>query len=168
MKVEMDKIITSELAEEYLKSNIEICGNMMAFLCGEVYKLSVESDTLHPTSRSMVMKTIYKFYKEYPDLNIKEMLTDSLTKLIEKGDEDCIYSAFDTIAYQMIAEKNQTAPFELNLGELLPILRKRIIEENENLKASRRYVASKYQDGYLGYFEEANQEVIEKTGRSIL
>lgn len=32
----------------------------------------------------------------------------------------------------------------------------------------RGYVASKYQDGYLGYFEEANQEVIEKTGKSIL
>ena len=164
----MDKIITSELAEAYLTTDIEISGDMIGFLFGSAYKLNIESDTLHPTSRSMVMKTIYKFYKEYPDLNIKEMLTDSLTKLIEKGDEDCIYSAFDTIAYQMIAEKNQTAPFELNLGELLPILRKRIIEENENLKASRRYVASKYQDGYLGYFEEANQEVIEKTGRSIL
>lgn len=163
-----DKIITSELAEAYLTTNIEISGDMMAFLFGSAYKLSVESDTLHPTSRSMVMKTIYKFYKEYPDLNIKEMLTDSLVNLIEKGDEDCIYCAFDTIAYQMIAEKNQTAPFELDLEELLPKLRKRIIEENENLKSSRRYVASKYQDGYLGYFEEANQEVIEKTGKSIL
>lgn len=164
----MDKIITSELAEAYLTTDIEISGDMIGFLFGPGYKLNVESDTLHPTSRSMVMKTIYKFYKEYPDLNIKEMLTDSLTELIEKGAEDCIYSAFDTIAYQMIAEKNQTAPFELDLEELLPILRKRIIEENENLKASRRYVASKYQDGYLGYFEEVNQEVIEKTGRSIL
>lgn len=163
-----NKIITSELAEEYLKTNIKISGDMMGFLFGSAYKLNVESDTLHPTSRSMVMKTIYKFYEEYPNLKIKEMLTDSLTKLIEKGDEDCIYCAFDTIAYQMIAEKNQTAPFKLDIEELLTKLKKRIIEENENLKSSKRYVASKYEDGYLGYFEEANQEVIEKTGRKIL
>ena len=129
-------IATKRLASKYLDVALE-AGCLEEFLIGfPLFKLTVKDSYGNDVFSSMhVMEAIYDKYREDPNCNIDKMTHDSIINILETTRHgSSILNLFDDIVYQMNAQKNKTAPFSFDCGELLESMKKNLIKNERFYK----------------------------------
>lgn len=106
-----------------------------------------------------VMETIYDDYRAHPELKINERLQEVLNEAVANEPGGMfLENAIDCLLYQMRSEKQNTAPFTLDIGALLDALRENIREHRADL----------YERDMMEALENYDQTLREHYGVSIL
>lgn len=129
-----------ELAKKYL--DVALATNeFREFLLGfSLYELTVTDSYGNEVFSAMhVMEAIYDKYREKPNSGIDKLTYETIIKELKTSRfNKAILNIFEDITYQMDAQKNGTAPFNLDCGNLLE-------EAKENLKRNEAFY--KYPQG---------------------
>ena len=160
----MDKI--KELFLQAIEQN-----ELVSFLKGgKNYKVPVPHMTpvYIPTDWSQIMPNIYELYQERPDLNIKQLLEDTLFEMTN-GDNISLYAAVNVIYDHLLNHiLNHDAPFEIDNKRLLPALKTKLIEKQEDLKRDFRWMGTGKTEGLWSEITRIDERLKKETGIGIL
>jgi hypothetical protein len=158
-----------EIKELFIQSiqNNEV----VKFLKGEEnYKVPVPHMTpvYIPTDWTQIMPNIYKVYLEKPELNIKQLLEDTLIEMIN-DDNIALYAAVNIIYDHLLNNKlYHEAPFEMNKENLLPLLKNKLIQKQDDLKKDFRWMGKGQSEGLWSEIKRIDGRLKEETGTGIL
>ncbi len=116
-----------------------------------------------------ILKTIYRNYIAYPELEIDLHFENTLIQMLDANFFD-FYAAMDAIKQHIEYEHfyRDGTPFTLKNTELFNAL-KRAIEKNWDYIDGKKYYAGQlYDDGLTGYVRELNDLIKKVKGYSIL
>ena len=147
--------LLNELADEKLKISIEYdCLN--DFVIGR-YPYELEVIDIYGKkvqSTELVMESIYREYNKNKNEELLKKIYDILDYYISCKLPESIDRALSAVIYQMLAEKEERAPFHLECKELLNSLRNNL---KENKKLYRR---EDYKDSGLKEMLEDRNEFL--------
>lgn len=106
-----------------------------------------------------VMEGIYDYYKEHPELEIEEMMNNSFESVFKYDrPPGHVANAIKCIEYQMMCEKQGTAPFKINCMKLL----------NEAADCILRNKETYQKMGYYDQFEAMDRDIQKNYGARLL
>lgn len=160
-------IANPELARKYL--DIALRNNSFReFLLGfSLYELNVKDSQGNNVFSAMhVMEAIYDKYKSDPNSGIEKLTYETmLNELKTNRFSKAILNLFEDITYQISAQKNQTAPFNLDCLTLLE-------EAKENLKRNELFYkypqGENKPNGIWPELEMYNNRIEQTIGRKIM
>ncbi|TYQ16947.1 UNVERIFIED_CONTAM: NAD+ glycohydrolase toxin immunity protein [Acetivibrio alkalicellulosi] len=109
---------------------------------------------------------IYKIYIE-GDRDILGRLEETL-KIMICEDLFGLYCALEAIYIQLMFEQNRESPFNININELIPLLKDTIVKNKDKLIRYYDWAGRNEIDGMYGYFERMNRAFVTYYGYSIL
>jgi hypothetical protein len=109
-----------------------------------------------PTDWPNIMRGgIYKIFNEYPKLNIKAELENTLCFLLDKGVFE-IYVAVSVLFFQIISEENGVAPFKINRDKVVTNIRSRLMKSKKEMYQYKKWMGEYYSNGIWGEIERIN------------
>jgi len=109
---------------------------------------------------------MYKLY-DIGNKNIPNYLVDCIFKMI-CGDVFEIYCAVEILYTQLMFEKDNDSPFNIDTEGLLPVLRQKIEENKNNLLHYYEWEGQREEKGMYGYFMRMNNAFKIYFGYSII
>ncbi|URZ01289.1 NAD glycohydrolase toxin immunity factor [Clostridium felsineum] len=122
------------------------------------YKVELSSfiGTNVPTDWPNIMRGgIYKIFNEYPELNIKSKLEDTLFFLVNKGTFE-IYVAISVLFFQIMSEENKTSPFKINKDKLVDNVHDALVKNKTEMYKYKEWMGQYYSNGLWGEIERIN------------
>ncbi len=157
--------LRSELAEQealnYVKSGI-----LDLFVLGAIGRVP-DQDNLAFTNAGVVLNTIYRIYKKYPELKVDDLLEQALIKLL-KGEVGEFYAALNTIDTQLYNEKSGASPFRIDDPQVFISLKDSIRKNSDYLKNSMDYRGRLYENKLYGFVEDIDKKLEEQKGVRVL
>ncbi|KHD38184.1 hypothetical protein NL50_01360 [Clostridium acetobutylicum] len=109
-----------------------------------------------PTDWPNIMRGgIYKIFNEYPELNIKSKLEDTLCFLVNKGTFE-IYVAISVLFFQIMSEENKTSPFKINKDKLVDNVHDALVKNKMEMYKYKEWMGQYYSNGLWGEIERIN------------
>lgn len=114
-----------------------------------------------PTDWPNIMRGgVYKIFNQYPELNIKEELEDTLYFLLDKGVFE-IYVCVSVLFFQIINEENGVAPFKINREKILSNIHSVLIKNKKEMCEYKKWMGEYYSNGIWGEIERINNILYE-------
>jgi hypothetical protein len=110
---------------------------------------------------------VYEVYKEKPELNIKQLFEDAILYLTT-SDNINLYAVANVIFEQLMNEKRNNAPFTLNKEKLLPVLKTKLLEKQDDLKKDFSWTGNGEPEGLWSEITRIDQKLKKETGTGIL
>jgi len=142
-----------EIDREHARNVLEIAlkyGELKKFLCGNPYYKLETHDSMGNAIHNyqLVMQSIYDKYKEDKTSEIDKKMFDAIIDFLKTEKyEPLLFNMIHVIEYQMMAEKQKSAPFELDCIEILKEL-KNNIERNKERFINNKFDAWKKLEGH--------------------
>ena len=112
-------------------------------------------------------ESIYDKYRSNPELKLDQQLYDILHHVVSVSrDGTNVLKMLKEIEYQLMSEKNRTAPFKLDCISLLDALSQNI-KTNKDV-FSKEYESLNLKNGFMPEFEEHNDFVDSICGRRFM
>lgn len=121
-----------------------------------------------PTDWPNIMRGgIYKIFNEYPQINVKEELENTLNFLLDK-DVFEIYVAVSVLFFQIMSEENMTSPFKINREKIVSSVRSTLMKNKDQMYQYKKWMGGYYQNGIWGEIERINNILKEDYGITII
>lgn len=121
-----------------------------------------------PTDWPNIMRGgIYKVFKQYPQLNIKEELENALCFLLDKEVFE-VYVSVSVLFFQIISEENGVSPFKVDRDKILNNIRNVLIKNQIKMYQYKKWMGEYYPNGIWGEFERINNILKEDYGITII
>lgn len=121
-----------------------------------------------PTDWPNIMRGgIYKIFNEYPQINVKEQLENTLNFLLDK-DVFEIYVAVSVLFFQIMSEENMTSPFKINREKIVSSVRSTLMKNKDQMYQYKKWMGGYYQNGIWGEIERINNILKEDYGITII
>ena len=158
-----------QLAKKFIAIELQYGGDIKDLLGGKLtFCIGVPSENGEiEHSTWAVMEAIYEYYKEHPEVKIDEIMYKSLEEdFSERQYPKHILNEIKMVQYQMMCEKQGTAPFKLDCIKLLNIAAENILEHKDFYQ---KYWTEEYgPKGSLVEFEALNENLKNHHGQSIM
>ncbi|MFL0249432.1 hypothetical protein ACJDT4_03285 [Clostridium neuense] len=134
---------------------------------GELYKVLLGEDKYKvelssfiganvPTDWPNIMRGgIYKIFNDYPELNVKVELQNTLYFLLNKGVFE-IYAAVSVLFFQIISEENRMAPFKINRDKIITSMRGVLMKNQNKMCQYKKWMGECYSNGIWGEIKRIN------------